>query len=157
LRLEEYCRENKIPYIAFDTFADIQKEIINITREDQKVTKGYGKPVQYNVSTMISKDLSNLFLTLNPSLAPTFGEKPSRRRRYLALSEMLRKRTSYISGPRHFPSRSLQPRILLLHQVLSQPPPSKSTVGSHRDRYILFKRFSDMPLCFFTTFKTLAR
>ncbi|KAI5840417.1 HAD-like domain-containing protein [Morchella snyderi] len=48
LRLEEYCRENKIPYIAFDTFADIQKEIINITREDQKVTKGYGKPVQYN-------------------------------------------------------------------------------------------------------------
>jgi len=48
LRLEEYCRENKIAYSAFNTFADIQKEIINITREDQKITKGYGKPVQYN-------------------------------------------------------------------------------------------------------------
>lgn len=54
LRLEEYCRDNKIPYIPFDTFAGIQKEIINITREDQKVTQGYGKPVQYNVSTIFN-------------------------------------------------------------------------------------------------------
>ncbi|PWW78260.1 HAD-like protein [Tuber magnatum] len=48
LRLEEYCRENKIPYIPFDTFADIKKEIIKITKEDQNKTKGYGKPVVYN-------------------------------------------------------------------------------------------------------------
>jgi 2,3-diketo-5-methylthio-1-phosphopentane phosphatase len=48
LKLEEYCRDNRIAYIAFDTFADIQKEIIKIMREDQNITHGYGKPVKYN-------------------------------------------------------------------------------------------------------------
>lgn len=52
--LEEYCRDNKIAYIPFDTFAGIQKEIIRITKEDQKITQGYGKPVQYNVSTTLN-------------------------------------------------------------------------------------------------------
>ena len=53
LRLEEYCRENKIPYIPFNTFADIKKEIIKITKEDQNKTKGYGKPATYNVCLII--------------------------------------------------------------------------------------------------------
>ncbi|TGZ83602.1 HAD-like protein [Ascodesmis nigricans] len=48
LRLEEYCQEFKIPHIPFDTFSDIQKEIIKIMREDTKKTHGAGKPVQYN-------------------------------------------------------------------------------------------------------------
>lgn len=48
LRLEEYCVENRIPYIPFATFADIQREIRKIIRDDQKHTKGHGKPVQYN-------------------------------------------------------------------------------------------------------------
>lgn len=48
LRLEEFCIENKIPYIPFATFADIQREIRKIIRDDQKSTKGHGKPVQYN-------------------------------------------------------------------------------------------------------------
>ncbi|KAF3931928.1 hypothetical protein ABW20_dc0100995 [Dactylellina cionopaga] len=48
LRLEEYCIENKIPYIPFDTFADIQKELVRLIREDQESTHGVGKPVQYN-------------------------------------------------------------------------------------------------------------
>jgi len=48
LRLEEYCMENKIPYIAYDTFADIQKEIAKIMIEDEKKTGGAGKPVRFN-------------------------------------------------------------------------------------------------------------
>jgi 2,3-diketo-5-methylthio-1-phosphopentane phosphatase len=48
LKLEEYCRDNKIPYFPFDTFADIKREIIKITKADQKITQGYGKPVTYN-------------------------------------------------------------------------------------------------------------
>ncbi|KAK6339560.1 hypothetical protein TWF718_008961 [Orbilia javanica] len=48
LRLEEYCIENKIPYIPFDTFADIQTELARLVEEDQETTHGSGKPVQYN-------------------------------------------------------------------------------------------------------------
>ncbi|KAI5793093.1 HAD-like domain-containing protein [Geopyxis carbonaria] len=48
LRLEEYCIENKIAHIPFDTFKDIQKEIINIMKEDTKKTAGAGKPMHYN-------------------------------------------------------------------------------------------------------------
>ncbi|KAK6332487.1 hypothetical protein TWF730_004153 [Orbilia blumenaviensis] len=48
LRLEEYCIENKISYIPFDTFADIQTELARLVQEDQETTHGSGKPVQYN-------------------------------------------------------------------------------------------------------------
>jgi len=48
LRLAEYCQENKIPHILFDTFADVQREIIRIMKEDTKKTAGAGKPVHYN-------------------------------------------------------------------------------------------------------------
>ncbi|EPS45254.1 hypothetical protein H072_766 [Dactylellina haptotyla CBS 200.50] len=48
LRLEEYCLENDIPYIPFDTFADIQKDLVRLTKEDQETTHGTGKPIQYN-------------------------------------------------------------------------------------------------------------
>lgn len=48
LRLEEYCVENKIPYIGFDTFAGIQKEIASIMKEDEEKTGGVGKPVRFN-------------------------------------------------------------------------------------------------------------
>jgi len=48
LRLEEYCIENKIPYIGYDTFADIEKEINNIMIEDEKKTKGQGLPARFN-------------------------------------------------------------------------------------------------------------
>ncbi len=41
LRLEEYCVENKIAYIAFDTFADIEREVKKIREEDQKKTGGW--------------------------------------------------------------------------------------------------------------------
>lgn len=48
LRLEEYCIENKIAYIGFDTFADIQKEVEKIVQEDQEKTGGVGKPARFN-------------------------------------------------------------------------------------------------------------
>jgi len=48
LRLEEYCVEHKIPYIPFDTFADIQKEVEKIAEEDQLKTGGAGKPARFN-------------------------------------------------------------------------------------------------------------
>jgi 2,3-diketo-5-methylthio-1-phosphopentane phosphatase len=48
LRLEEYCIENKIPYIGFDTFADIEKEVKKIMIEDEQKTGGAGKPARFN-------------------------------------------------------------------------------------------------------------
>ncbi|KAH8893210.1 putative 2,3-diketo-5-methylthio-1-phosphopentane phosphatase [Thozetella sp. PMI_491] len=48
LRLEEYCQENKISYIPFDTFADIQKKLQEIMEEDQRKTGGRGKPARFN-------------------------------------------------------------------------------------------------------------
>jgi hypothetical protein len=48
LRLEEYCVEHKIPYIAFDTFADIQREVEKIMKEDEEKTGGRGKPARFN-------------------------------------------------------------------------------------------------------------
>jgi 2,3-diketo-5-methylthio-1-phosphopentane phosphatase len=48
LRLEEYCIENKISYIGFDTFADIETEVKKIMIEDQQKTGGAGKPVRFN-------------------------------------------------------------------------------------------------------------
>jgi len=48
LRLEEYCLEHKIKHIAFDTFAEIQKEVTKIAKIDDKKTKGLGLPSNFN-------------------------------------------------------------------------------------------------------------
>ncbi|CAG8952574.1 hypothetical protein HYFRA_00009680 [Hymenoscyphus fraxineus] len=48
LRLEEYCIENKIKYIPFDTFADIEREVVKIQSEDEDATRGLGKPARFN-------------------------------------------------------------------------------------------------------------
>ncbi|KAI1344716.1 2,3-diketo-5-methylthio-1-phosphopentane phosphatase [Xylariaceae sp. FL0016] len=48
LRLEEYCIEHKISYIPFDTFADIQKKIERIRKEDEEKTGGKGMPAHFN-------------------------------------------------------------------------------------------------------------
>ncbi|KAJ9618713.1 hypothetical protein H2203_008917 [Taxawa tesnikishii (nom. ined.)] len=48
LRLEEYCIEHKLPYIPFDTFADIQREVIKIAKVDEVKTKGRGLPSNFN-------------------------------------------------------------------------------------------------------------
>jgi 2,3-diketo-5-methylthio-1-phosphopentane phosphatase len=48
LRLEEYCIEHKIDHIPFDTFADIQKEVIKIAKVDDAKTHGKGLPCNFN-------------------------------------------------------------------------------------------------------------
>jgi hypothetical protein len=48
LPLEGYCVENKIPYIGFDTFADVQREVEMIMKEDEEKTGGRGKPARFN-------------------------------------------------------------------------------------------------------------
>jgi 2,3-diketo-5-methylthio-1-phosphopentane phosphatase len=48
LRLEEYCIENEISYMGFDSFADIEREVKKIMIEDQQKTGGAGKPVRFN-------------------------------------------------------------------------------------------------------------
>ncbi|KAF2767990.1 hypothetical protein EJ03DRAFT_275149 [Teratosphaeria nubilosa] len=48
LALEEYCVLNRIPYLPYDSFADIQREIIRIAKIDQKKTGGQGLPTNFN-------------------------------------------------------------------------------------------------------------
>jgi hypothetical protein len=72
LRLEEYCIENKIPYIGFDTFADIQREIIQIMKSDEEKTGGAGKPTMFNPRANMwrrvsSKNAVPQFLAQTPS------------------------------------------------------------------------------------------
>ena len=47
LHREGYCIEHKLLYIPFDTFADIQREVIKIAKIDEK-TKGQGLPSSFN-------------------------------------------------------------------------------------------------------------
>lgn len=87
LRLEEYCIENKIPYIGFDTFAGIQKEIKSIMKEDEEKTGGVGKPVRFNpranlwrrVSSQQSVSTPNTFLGSNIGLTELSGSQVRRR------------------------------------------------------------------------------
>ncbi|KAK5160273.1 hypothetical protein LTR04_004641 [Oleoguttula sp. CCFEE 6159] len=71
LRLEEYCIEHKLPYIPFDTFADIQKEVIKIAKIDDEKTKGKGLPSNFNPRANLwrrvsSKNAVPLFAAMTP-------------------------------------------------------------------------------------------
>ncbi|PLB49763.1 putative 2,3-diketo-5-methylthio-1-phosphopentane phosphatase [Aspergillus steynii IBT 23096] len=48
LRLEEYCKENKIPYIPFEDFSEIKREVQKIMKEDEEKTGGHGVPARFN-------------------------------------------------------------------------------------------------------------
>ncbi|PSN66399.1 putative 2,3-diketo-5-methylthio-1-phosphopentane phosphatase [Corynespora cassiicola Philippines] len=39
LRLEEYCIENNLPYIPFDTFADVQREVSKLAAKENDATE----------------------------------------------------------------------------------------------------------------------
>lgn len=72
LRLEEYCVENDISYIAFDTFADIQRELERIQAEDAQKTGGRGVPVHFNPRANMWRRVSSKtavprFAVLSPS------------------------------------------------------------------------------------------
>ena len=64
LRLEEYCIENRIPYIPFATFADIEREIRKIIRDDQRNTRGHGRQVRYKPKANFWRQVNKVaFLT----------------------------------------------------------------------------------------------
>ncbi|ORY59586.1 HAD-like domain-containing protein [Pseudomassariella vexata] len=72
LRLEEYCIKNKIDFVAFDTFADIQKKIEEIRNEDEAKTQGKGMPARFNPRANMwrrvsSKQAVPRFAVLSPS------------------------------------------------------------------------------------------
>ena len=73
LKLEEYCVENKIDYIAFDTFADIQKEVIKIAKIDEEKTRGKGMPANFNPRANMWRRVSSkasvpIFSAFTPSI-----------------------------------------------------------------------------------------
>ena len=76
LKLEDYCVENNIPYIPFDTFADIQKEIIKIAKVDDEKTKGRGLPVNFNPrANMWRRASSRASIPAFAALSPSKEEK----------------------------------------------------------------------------------
>ncbi|MCJ1251077.1 hypothetical protein MMC30_008308 [Trapelia coarctata] len=58
LRLEEYCVENGIAYVPFDTFADVQRGVREIMEEDERETGGLGWPVRRNEGADVWRCLS---------------------------------------------------------------------------------------------------
>lgn len=48
LKLEDYCKQNQIPYIPFETFGDVKKEVRAILQEDLEKTGGTGVPARFN-------------------------------------------------------------------------------------------------------------
>jgi hypothetical protein len=72
LRLGEFCIENKIPYIAFDSFADIQREVESIMKEDVERTGDLGTLVQFNPRANLWRRVSSRhavpgYVALTPS------------------------------------------------------------------------------------------
>ncbi|KAF7560478.1 hypothetical protein G7046_g3674 [Stylonectria norvegica] len=59
LLLEEYCVENKIAYIPYDSFADIQNNIERIIKEDMAKTGGLGTPVLFNPRANLWRRMSS--------------------------------------------------------------------------------------------------
>jgi len=48
LRLEEYCIEHKIPFIPFNSFADIQKELVSIVEQEKQSRIEQHRPKFFN-------------------------------------------------------------------------------------------------------------
>ena len=72
LALEKYCQDNSIEYIAFDTFADIQRELIKYAKIDQQKTQGRGLPAKFNPRANMWRRVSSkaavpLFSVFSPS------------------------------------------------------------------------------------------
>lgn len=72
LKLEQYCVEHKIDYIPFDTFADIQREVIKIANVDERKTHGKGLPSNFNPRANMWRRVSSraavpVFAALSPA------------------------------------------------------------------------------------------
>ncbi|KAL4933813.1 putative 2,3-diketo-5-methylthio-1-phosphopentane phosphatase [Aspergillus undulatus] len=59
LRLEEYCIENNVNYIPFDSFFDVRREMEAIMKEDQEKTRGVGKPARFNPRANMWRSVSS--------------------------------------------------------------------------------------------------
>jgi hypothetical protein len=71
LALEEHCVKNKIDYVPYDTFADIQREVMRVAKLDQAKTKGEGLPVKFNPRANMwrrasSKNAVQVFKAMTP-------------------------------------------------------------------------------------------
>jgi 2-hydroxy-3-keto-5-methylthiopentenyl-1-phosphate phosphatase len=76
LKLEEYCVENNLRYIPFDTFADIQKEVIKIAKIDDEKTRGKGMPAMFNPrANMWRRASSKAAVPLFTAFSPTKEER----------------------------------------------------------------------------------
>lgn len=72
LALEEYCIKHKIAYIPYDTFADIQREVIKIAKIDEEKTKGEGLPSNFNPRANLWRRVSS------KTAVPIFAAKTPR-------------------------------------------------------------------------------
>lgn len=73
LMLEDHCIKNEIKYIPFDTFADIQKEIMKLAKIDEEKTKGRGLPAVFNPRANLwrrasSKNAVPIFTAMSPRI-----------------------------------------------------------------------------------------
>lgn len=76
LQLEEYCIEHKLPFIPFDTFVDIQREVIKIAKVDDEKTHGKGWPTTFNPrANMWRRVSSKAAVPIFAALSPTKEEK----------------------------------------------------------------------------------
>ena len=75
LKLEEYCLENKIPYIPFETFADVKKEVQGIMKEDQEKTGGTGVPHRFNPRANMWRRISSKQAVCYPLILHSFPLK----------------------------------------------------------------------------------
>src|ERR1700737_1450730 len=75
LRLEEYCIQNKISHIPFDTFKDIEHEVARIVKDDRKSKRETGVPKFYNPRYVQS---SRSMLTAQSKLLEEVFEKKIR-------------------------------------------------------------------------------
>lgn len=71
LKLEAYCIEHNIKHIPFDTFADIQIEVMKLAKLDDEKTKGRGLPTAFNPRANMwrrasSKSAVPVFSALSP-------------------------------------------------------------------------------------------
>lgn len=93
LRLEEYCREHDLPYIPFDTFADIQREVIKIARTDEEKTKGRGVPARFNPRANMWRRASS------KSALPVFAMMSPRDEKVLEWPSLLSQLRTPLDGP----------------------------------------------------------
>lgn len=117
LKLEDYCKQNQIPYIPFETFGDVKKEVRAILQEDLEKTGGTGVPARFNPRANMWRRISSkqtVCSACSISLRMR-GANVLRCRNSRLLLLPTRKRCS--CGPRPFPI--ISPRRMVPSEILS--------------------------------------